>query len=72
MPVEVQKKDNESTTVLIRRFSHKLQQSGNLAQARKHQYKKRPKSELSKKKEALWREKKQKNIARLKKLGKIE
>ena len=70
--VEVQKKENESTTGLIRRFTHRLQQSGNLAKARFGRFKKRPKSELSKKKKALWRVKKMKEIAHLRKLGKIE
>ncbi|OHA15716.1 MAG: hypothetical protein A3A10_01990 [Candidatus Tagabacteria bacterium RIFCSPLOWO2_01_FULL_42_9] len=70
--VEVQKKENESTAGLIRRFGQKLQKSGNLSKARVHQFKKRPKSELSKKKKALWRVAKIKKIQRLRKLGKIE
>ncbi len=70
--IEVQKKENESATGLIRRFTHRLQQSGNLVKARSRRFKKRPKSELSKKKKALWRVKKMKETARLRKLGKIE
>lgn len=70
--VEVEKKENESTASLIRRFSHKLQQSGNLIRVRFLQFKRRPKSELSKKKEALWRIARQKEVEYLKKLGKIE
>ena len=70
--VEVQKKENESTLSLIRRFSHKLQRSGNLLKARFHQFKKRQKSELSKKKGALWRAERMKKMERLRKLGKIE
>ncbi len=70
--VEVQKKDNESTPNLIRRFTHRLQQSGNLVRARASQFKKRQKSELSKKKEAVWRIKRKKETERLRKLGKIE
>lgn len=70
--VEVQKKENESTAGLIRRFSHRLQQSGNLSKARFHQFRKRPKSELSKKKAGLWRVERQKRIELLRKLGKIE
>ena len=70
--VEVQKKENESTTSLIRRFSHKLQQSGNLPKARSYRFKKRQKSVLSVKKSALWRVEKRKQTERLRKLGKIE
>ena len=70
--VEVQKKKNESTQSLIRRFTHKLQQSSNLIRVRSLQFKKRPKSNLSRKKEALWRIAKQKKVERLRKLGKIE
>jgi ribosomal protein S21 len=70
--VEVQKKENETTSSLLRRFSHKLQQSGNLAKVRLSQFKHRPKTELSKKKEAIWRIEKRKEIEHLRKLGKIE
>lgn len=70
--IEVQKKENESTAGLIRRFSHKLQQSGNLARVRFLRFKKRPKTDLSKKKEAMWRIAKKKEIEHLRKLGKIE
>lgn len=72
MAVEVQKKENESTASLIRRFSHKLQQSGNLIRRRFLRFKKRPKSNLNKKKEALWRIAKKKEMEHLRKLGKIE
>ncbi len=70
--VEVQKKENESTTSLIRRFSHRIQQSGNIPKARSYRFKKRQKSTLSIKKSALWRAKKKKITERLWKLGKIE
>jgi len=70
--VEVQRKDNESTSGLIRRFSHKLQQSGNLVRVRFLQFKKRPKTELSKKKEAIWRIERRKKMEHLRKLGKME
>lgn len=70
--VEVQKKENESTLSLIRRFTRKLKQVGNLGEVRSHQFKSRPKSDLAKKKEALWRLENQKEIERLRKLGKIE
>jgi len=70
--VEVQRKDNESTSGLIRRFSHKLQQSGNLMRVRFLQFKKRPKTELSKKKEAIWRIERRKEMEYSRKLGKIE
>jgi ribosomal protein S21 len=72
MAVEVQKKENESSASLIRRFSHKLQQSGNLMRVRLLHFKKRPESNLNKKKKALWRIAKKKEMERLYKLGKIE
>ena len=70
--VEVQRKDNESTSSLIRRFSHRLQQSGNLVRVRFLQFKKRPKTELSKKKEAIWRIERRNEMEHLRKLGKME
>ncbi len=70
--VEVQRKDNESTSSLIRRFSHRLQQSGNLVRVRFLQFKKRPKTELSKKKEAIWRIERRKKMEHLRKLSKME
>ena len=70
--VEVQRKDNESTSSLIRRFSHKLQQSGNLMRVRFLQFKKRPKTELSKKKGAIWRIERKKKMEHLRKLGKMD
>lgn len=72
MIIEVQKKENESTASLIRRFSYKVQHSGNLVRARALRFKKRQKSDLSRKKKALWRIAKIKEIERLRKLGKIE
>ncbi len=70
--VEVQRKDNESTSSLIRRFSHRLQQSGNLVRVRFMRFKKRSKTELSQKKEAIWRIKRKKEMEYLRKLGKME
>ncbi len=70
--IEVQKKENESTASLLRRFSHKLRQSGNLARVHSLQFKRRKKSDLSRKKSAIWRIDKKKEIERLRKLGKIE
>lgn len=70
--VEVQKKENESTSSLLRRFSHKLRQSGNLARVHSSRFRRRSKSSLSKKKEAIWRIGRKKETERLRKLGKIE
>ncbi|MGB9598878.1 MAG: hypothetical protein ACPLZH_03490, partial [Minisyncoccales bacterium] len=72
MALEVQKKENESPMALIRRFNHALQQAGILPKARFSQFKQRPKSETTKKKDALWRIEKAKEKMRLFKLGKIE
>jgi len=70
--VEVQKKENESTSSLLRRFSHKLRQSGNLARVHSSRFRHRSKSSLSKKRGAIWRIKKKREIEHLRKLGKIE
>ncbi len=70
--IEVQRKENESTSSLIRRFTQRLQQSGNLMRVRAVQFKTRPKSSLSKKKKALERISRRKEMQRLYKLGKIK
>lgn len=70
--IEVKKKDNESSLSLIRRFTQKIKQSGNLIRVRSLRFKTRPKSELRKKEDALKREAYRKKTELLKKLGKIE
>ena len=69
--IEVSKTADESNASLVRRFTKRLQNSGVLRHVRKNQYITRPESKFKKKARALKRIIKQKEIARLKKLGKI-
>lgn len=70
--IEVKKRDNESSTSLLRRFTQRIKQSGNLIRVRSLRFRTRPKSELRKKEEALKRESYRKKIELLKKQGKID
>ena len=70
--VEVRKRDNESTGSLLRRFSKMIQQSGFLLRVKGRRYYSPLKSDYQKQKEALRRVKWQKEMDRLRKLGKIE
>ena len=71
MALEVRKKERETSQNLIRRFAKRVQQSGVLLQARKIMFKRRHKSDGSKKRAALRREDLKKQYQILKKLGKI-
>jgi len=55
MPVQVTKKDKESSQNLIHRFTKTVRQSGVLLEVRGRQFKKRAKSALAKKRSALRR-----------------
>lgn len=70
--VEVKRRENESVGSLLRRFTRKIQRSGILIEVRGKQYKERSKSEYKKKREALRRIAWQKDMAHLRKLGKID
>jgi ribosomal protein S21 len=70
--IEVKRKEKETGASVIRRFSRKVQQSFVLSKARASRFKKRAKSDLKQKQEALKREKKAKRVLYLKKLGKIK
>jgi len=72
MPLEVRKKEKETSQNLIRRFSKSIRESGILLQARKIQFRERPKSKRAKKEAALRREELKKRYEKLKKMGKIE
>lgn len=52
MPVEVKKKDNESVEGMLRRFTRKLQQSGNLYTARRIRFYEKKKSKTILREEA--------------------
>jgi len=69
--VEVVKNQNEPNANLIRRFTKRVQGSGVLKHVKNQRFFERPNSKLKKKARALKRILKQKEITRLKKLGKI-
>lgn len=70
--VEVRRRENETVGGLLRRFTRKIHRSKVLLQARSRKFAQRKKSGYKVRKEALRRIKWQQNMARLRKLGKIE
>lgn len=72
MPLEVKKKERETSQSLARRFAKSIQQSGILLRARKTRFKQKEKSRDMKRKAALRREETKKEEEKLKKLGKIQ
>lgn len=70
--VQVTKKKKETTLSLMKRFNRKLQKSSNLLRFKSARFKARTKSDLTKKKTALSREKRREKINKLYKLGKLE
>ena len=69
--VYVIKKDKETSSAMLRRFSRMIQQSGVLLQARKSNFYNRPPNKRARKASALRRLKARKERERLIKLGKI-
>jgi len=69
--IEVKKKDNESTGSVLRRFTKKSKSSGLARKARSLRFSDRAKSDFVKKKDALKRIQKQKEMKKLYKLGKL-
>lgn len=55
MAIEVKRKNRETTTSLLRRFSRRVQQSGILLEARKTRFRLRPPTKRAKKQSALRR-----------------
>lgn len=55
MPIQVTKKEKETSQNLVHRFTKTVRQSGVLLQIRKGQFYKRAKSDLAKKRSALRR-----------------
>ena len=70
--IEVERKEKETSTSLIRRFTRKMNEAGVLKRVRGLRFKQRSKSALTKKKDALKRITRQKKTDHLKKLGRIE
>jgi ribosomal protein S21 len=69
--IEVRKNPNETTASLVRRFTKRVQSAGILRSAKSRRYNERIKSGYVKKKFALKRIEKIKEIEHLKKIGKI-
>ncbi len=71
MSVEIKRKDNETVGAMLRRFTRSIQQSGVLIRARKMRFVEDVKTKREIKESAIYRTKKQKEEAKLIKLGKI-
>lgn len=69
--VEIEAKQNEQNSSVLRRFTQRVRNAGVLKQARSLRYRERPQSDYVKKKEALKRLDRIREIERLKKLGKL-
>jgi ribosomal protein S21 len=67
--IEVRKKDNESPSSLLYRFTKKVRQSGVLHETRKRRFKDRTQNRQKRRLAALHRETKKRETARKKKLG---
>ncbi|HHD92671.1 MAG TPA: hypothetical protein ENL06_03600 [Candidatus Portnoybacteria bacterium] len=70
--IEVKKKDRESSESLIRRFSHRVQQSGILMQVRKSRFRTAKKTRRQIREGAMYKEKVRKVVNKLKKMGKFD
>ena len=70
--IEVKKKDRETAENLIRRFSHRVQQSGVLVQARRVRFRLEEKSKSEIRQGAMYKEKVRKVVGKLKKMGKFD
>ena len=67
--IEVRKRENESSSGLIYRFTKRIQQSGVLREAKKRRFTHRAVNRLKRKLSAIHRETKKQETIRLKKLG---
>lgn len=67
--LELKRKQGESISAFLHRFSTKVKQSGILMESKKRRYKKRPVSKAKKKRSAIHRAMKQKEFEEAKKKG---
>lgn len=72
VPIEVKKKQGESTRSLLRRFSRRIQQSGVLIRARKARFFDKGKSRRERRESALRRVQIVKEKDKLRKMGLLE
>ncbi len=68
--MEVKRKEGESVSAFLYRFTKKMQQSGVLREAKKRRAHNRTVSRVKRKAAALYRNKKQAELGKAKKLGK--
>ncbi len=69
--MEVKRKQKETTSLLLRRFTQKVRESGILIEAKKHQFREKKPSRIQRRKSALERVAKRRKLLKLKKLGKV-
>jgi ribosomal protein S21 len=67
--MEIRKRDGESSTSLIYRFTKRVQQSGILREAKKRRFRARPESRIKRKLSALHRVEKKEKFEHAKKMG---
>lgn len=72
MGIEVRKKNKESTSSLLRRFTRRVQQSGILLHARRVRFYQKPKTKRQAKASALRREQLRAQRAEMIKMGLLE
>lgn len=71
MPISVKKRDGESASTLIYRFSRRVMQSGVLREVKKRRFHERPKNRNQRRKSALYRARKRAEIEKQRKLGNL-
>ena len=69
MAIEIKKKEGESSSAFLYRFTKKMQQSGVLKEAKKRKYATRSVNRNKRKGVALYKEMKKKETEKAKKLG---
>lgn len=67
--ISLRKKEGESVNSFLRRFSKKIYQSGVLKEAKKNQFKRRASGDTQRKRSALHKLRKGKEMAKAKKMG---
>jgi ribosomal protein S21 len=70
--INVTRKEQESSTALVRRFMQRVQASGVLKEAKRNKFFKKETNRTLRRAEALEREKKRAHYAKLRKLGKTK
>ncbi len=69
MPIEVTRKEGENTGAFVYRFSKRIKQSGILKESKRRRFSARPENKGRRRKNALYRTDKEKEIERKKKFG---